>query len=150
MDKIIEVGCDRILIIGVVMDNNMRGNQRYRKQNNSNRRGNFRNQNYDRNRSRSYETQNRDRRDDRSISNDKLTSGSRATTNRDRIRCFDCRDYDHFARDCPMTQVNREIEQIQQMFNMDKDQTILQTPLMDVDQVGQSISPVETRENLNL
>ena len=49
-----------------------------------------------------------------------------------------------------MTQENREIEQIQQMFNMDEDQTILQTPLMDVDQARQSISPVETRENLNL
>ena len=40
---------------------NMRGNQRYGRQNNNNRRGNFRNQNYDRNRSRSYERQNRDR-----------------------------------------------------------------------------------------
>ena len=48
------------------------------------------------------------------------------------------------------TQANREVEQIQQMFNMDKDQTILQTPLMDVDQVRQAISPVETRDNLNL
>ena len=59
-------------------------------------------------------------------------------------------EYDHFIRDCPMMQGNRKAEQIQQMFNMDKDQTILQTPLMDVDQVGQSISFVETRENLNL
>ena len=52
--------------------------------------------------------------------------------------------------DCPTTQANREIEQIQQMFNMDEDQTISQTPLMDVDQVGQTISPVEARGNLNL
>ena len=44
----------------------------------------------------------------------------------------------------------KKANQIQQMFNMDKDQTILQTLLMDVDQVGQSIGPVETRENLNL
>ena len=39
---------------------NMRGNQRYGRQNNNNinnRRGNFRNQNYDRNVSRSYETE---------------------------------------------------------------------------------------------
>ena len=49
-----------------------------------------------------------------------------------------------------MTQADREVEQIQQMFNMDEDQTILQTPLMDVDQVRQSISPTEARENLNL
>ena len=72
------------------------------------------------------------------------------TTNRDRIRCFECRVYDHFARDCLTTQANREAEKIQQIFNMEKDQTILQTPLMDVDQDGQTISPVETRDNLNL
>ena len=43
-----------------------------------------------------------------------------------------------------------EVEQIQQMFNMDEDQTLLQMPLIDVDQVRQSISPVEARDNLNL
>ena len=26
---------------------------------------------------------------------------SRASTNRDRIRCNNCREYDHFVRDCP-------------------------------------------------
>ena len=46
-----------------------------------------------------------------------------------------------------MTQANREVEQIQQMFNMDEEQTILQTPLTDIDQVRQSISPLEAREN---
>ena len=39
---------------------------------------------------------------------------------------------------------------MQQMFNMDEDQTILQTSLMDVDQGRETISPVETRDNLNL
>ena len=66
------------------------------------------------------------------------------TTKRDRIRCFECREYDHFARDCLTRQANREAEQIQQMLNMDKDLTILQTPLMDIDQDRQTISPVET------
>ena len=47
-------------------------------------------------------------------------------------------------------QVDREVEQIQQMFNMDEDQTLLQMPLIDVDQVRQSVSPTEARENLNL
>ena len=47
-------------------------------------------------------------------------------------------------------QANREAKQIQQMFNMDEDQTILQTPLMNIDQDRQTISPVETRDNLNL
>ena len=27
-------------------------------------------------------------------------SGLRASTNKDRIRCFKCREYDHFAKDC--------------------------------------------------
>ena len=49
-----------------------------------------------------------------------------------------------------MTQADRVVEQIQQMFNMDKDQTILQVHLMDVDQVRQRVSPIEAIENLNL
>ena len=28
-------------------------------------------------------------------------SNSRITTDRDRIRCFRCREYDHFANECP-------------------------------------------------
>ena len=49
-------------------------------------------------------------RDNRSISNSRSRSGSRASTNRDRIRCFKCREYDHFIRDCLMTQADREVE----------------------------------------
>ena len=79
-----------------------------------------------------------------------MRSGSRASTNRDRIRCFECREYDHFARECQSRQASREEEQIQQMFNMDEDQTILQTPLMDTDEDEQTITPVEARDNLNL
>ena len=45
---------------------------------------------------------------------------------------------------------SREVEQIQQMFNMDKDQTILQTTLMDTDKDEHTINLVETRDNLNL
>ena len=141
-------------------DSNYRGSYRYNKRvnqryggqnnNNNNRRGNFRNQNYDRNRGRSYERENRERRDGRSVSTSRTRSGSRVTTNRDRIRCFECRESDHFARDCPTRQACRDPEQIQQMLYMDKDQTILQTPLMDTDQDGQTISPVETRYNLNV
>ena len=33
---------------------------------------------------------------------------------------------------------------------MNKDQTILQSPLMETDQDEQTIIPVETRDNLNL
>ena len=34
-----------------------------------------------------------------------------------------------------MTQADRYVQQIQQMFNMDEDQTILQMPLKDIYQV---------------
>ena len=53
-------------------------------------------------------------------------------------------------RECPTRKASREPEQIQQMFNMDKDQMILQTPLVGTDQDEQTITPVETRDNLNL
>ena len=84
------------------------------------------------------------------MSNSRSRSGSRASTNRDRIRCFECREYDHFARECPTRQASRETEQIQQMFNMDEDQTILQTPLMDTDEEELTVTPAEARDNLNL
>ena len=39
--------------------------------------------------------------------------------------------------DCPTTQADREVEQIQQMFNMDEEQTLLQMPLIDKNHVRQ-------------
>ena len=75
-------------------------------------------------------------------------SGSRASRNRDGIRFFECREYDHFARECSTRQASRETEQIQQMFNMD--QMILQTPLMDMGKEQVTITPTEARDNLNL
>ena len=95
---------------------NMRGNQRYRNNNNYRRNG-YRGQDYDRNRSRSLDRQARGRRNNRSTSNDRSRSGSRVSTQRDKIRCFECREYDHFARECPTRSKNRETEQIQQMFS---------------------------------
>ena len=44
---------------------------------------------------------------DRSSSNSRSVSGSRASTNRDRIRCYKCREYDHCARDCPNSREER-------------------------------------------
>ena len=66
----------------------------------------------DRNRSRTLERQDRSRRNDRSVSNSRSRSGSSARMNRDRIRCFKCREYNHFARECPTRQESRETEQI--------------------------------------
>ena len=57
---------------------------------------------------------------DRSSSNSRPRSGSRANTNRDRIRCYKCREYDHFARDCPNSREERDLEQLQQMLNMEE------------------------------
>ena len=65
----------------------------------------------------------------------------------DRIRCLECREYNHFARECLTTQENREI---QQMFNLDDKQTTLQTSLMDTDDDKVTITPMETRDGLNL
>ena len=53
-------------------------------------------------------------------------------------------------RDCLMMQADREEEQIQQMFNMDEEQTLLQMPLIDTNQVRQSVNTVEARGHLNL
>ena len=42
--------------------------------------------------------------------------------------CVKCREYDHFVKDCPtMAREERETEQIQQMFNLDEEQTALNT-----------------------
>ena len=37
----------------------------------------------------------------RSDSSSRLRSNSRVSTNRDRVRSFKCREYDHFANGCP-------------------------------------------------
>ena len=40
--------------------------------------------------------------------------------NRDRIRCYACREYDHFVRDCPSSREERDLEQLQHMLNMEE------------------------------
>ena len=37
----------------------------------------------------------------RSDSSSISRSNSRTSTNRDRVLCFKCREYDHFANECP-------------------------------------------------
>ena len=54
------------------------------------------------------------RRNDRNSS--RSTSGSRASTNRDRFRCYKCMEYDHFIMGCPNLHVEKESEQIQHMY----------------------------------
>ena len=59
----------------------------------------------------------------RSSSSSRSRSGSRASANRDKIRCYKCREYDYFSKDCPTSQIEKESEQIQQMYNIDEEQT---------------------------
>ena len=61
----------------------------------------------------------------RSISNSRSRSGLRVSTNRDRIRCYKCREYDHFMKDCPTSAEEIEIEQLQLMLNLDEEQSSL-------------------------
>ena len=79
----------------------MQGSHRYRNNYNNYRRNGYRDQDYDGNQVGPLDRQVRGRRNNRIASNGRSRSGSRASTNRDRIRCFKCREYDHFARECP-------------------------------------------------
>ena len=88
--------------------------ERYRSErNNSNDRLRDRNRSRDRNFTRSYGR-------NRSSDSSRSRSGSRTNTNRDRIRCYECREYDHFARDCPNSREERDLEHLQHMLNMEE------------------------------
>ena len=104
--------------------NRFRGNFRgYGRQNNREIHMNERygNNNRDRNRSKGKETLTRSYGNgrDRSSSNDKSRSGSKASINRERIRCYACREYDHFVRDCPNSREERYLEQLRHVLNME-------------------------------
>ena len=45
-----------------------------------------------------------------------------------------------------MTQADREVEQIQQMFDMDKEQTLFQMSSIDSNQIRQSVNTTEARD----
>ena len=129
-------------------------NQNFRRQNNrGGYRGIYRNENYNRGRSRPRERQYQGniRRNDRRSSS-RSRSGSRVSTNKDRIRCFKCREYDHFANDCLTTKAEKETDQIQQMFNLDEEQTSFKMLARDmydsVNRVG-SLEEIKS-EDLNL
>ena len=63
-----------------------------------------------------------------------------------------CREYDHFAKDCPITKEEWEIDQIQQIFKLEEDQTSLKSLVTDtydsLNQVG-SLEEIKS-EHLNL
>ena len=85
-------------------------NQNYRRQSyRGGYRGNYGNENYERERSRSRETQfqSNNRRSNRSTSNSRSRSGSRVSTIRDKIKCYKCRQYYHFVKDCPTFKIEK-------------------------------------------
>ena len=88
--------------------------ERYRNErNNSNDRFSDRNRSRDRYFTRSYGR-------NRSSNSSRSRSGSRVSTNRDRIRCYECREYDHLARNCPNSRERRDLEHLQHMLNMEE------------------------------
>ena len=102
--------------------NNRRGNNRpnYRQ----NAQQTFRNRSQSRNRAENYNNdytrgRSRERHNDRPVQSRQNTlshgrnesrsrSNSRVSTNRDRVRCYRCREYDHFASECPNTPTDEE------------------------------------------
>ena len=67
--------------------------------------------------------------------------------NRDRIRCYKCREYDHFAKDCPTSREERELEQLQQMLSLEDEKTSLKSL---VTNTQDNLSRVNSEENLRL
>ena len=125
-----------IIDLDRTIDNNFQGNTRgYGRQNSRGEYGDNRCNDYNRSRNRSRErtfSRNYGNNRDRSSSNSSSRPGSRASTNRDRIRCYNCREYDHFVRDCPSAREERDLEQLQQILNMEaKEETHLLTKRQD-------------------
>ena len=107
----------------------------------------IKNDSYDRSRNRFREwsfSRNYGNNRTRNTSNSRLRSGFRASTNKDRIHCYKCREYDNFARDCPTSREEKEIEQLQQMLNLGDEQTIA-PPMSDTQA---EFSRVSSEENL--
>ena len=70
---------------------------------------------------------------------------------RDRIRCFKCREYNHFAKDCPnISDTEKEqSEQIQHMLNLEEDKTAVKVPVADTYEDLIRASSEETTDHLN-
>ena len=64
------------------------------------------------------------------MNNSRSRSGSRASTNTNRIGYYNCREYDHFARDCPTSREERALEQLQQMLNLEEEEEEEQTRIL--------------------
>ena len=38
------------------------------------------------------------------------------------MRCYNCREYDHFVRDCPTSREEGDLEQLQHMLILEEDE----------------------------
>ena len=62
-----------------------------------------------------------------------------------------CREYIHFSKDCPNSKTEKEPEQIQQMYNLDEDQTALKILATDTyDNLISTNSDDTTVDHVNL
>ena len=48
------------------------------------------------------------------------------------LNVFKCWEYNHFAKDCLNSQTEKELEEIQQMYNLDEEQTTLKVLATDM------------------
>ena len=131
MEKSIEKGLNMFRIIEeeTLRREKLKGAQNYRRPTfRREYRANHRNSNFDRGRSRSRDRKlsGNFRRNDRSSTRSR--SGLRTSTNRDKIRCFRCREYYHFAKDCANVTVTEkdETKQMYQMLDSEEQETTLQ------------------------
>ena len=66
------------------------------------------------------------------------------------VRCFKCGEYDHFADNCPNTDMDKESEHIQQLYNLDENQTSLQILVPDAYEDLIRASSCKAIDHLNL
>ena len=71
-------------------------------------------------------------------------SNSRVTTNRDRIRCFRCREYDQFANECPNTGIDDS-----DGYESDSAALQLMTTEMDTHESFDTTRMIEEEDHLN-
>ena len=68
------------------------------------------------------------------------------------MRCYKCREYNHFTKECQTTKIEKQTDQIQQMFNLEEEQTSVKTLAADTyDSLNHTASLEEIKsEHLNL
>ena len=114
-------------------------------------RNSYKNDSFDRNKNRSRERSFSRNYGNNRISLSRSRPGSRASRNRNRTHCCKCREYDYFARNCPSSREEKEIEQLQQILNLGNEQLITPSMINMQAELNRVSSEVNLRANhLNL